>query len=40
MKSGHSPSSTPCQIDLYLDRQAIDTSMPMGRLVFVCVIGK
>jgi DNA invertase Pin-like site-specific DNA recombinase len=23
-----------CHIDLYLDRQAIDTSMPMGRLVF------
>ena len=23
-----------CNIDLYLDRQAIDTSMPMGRLVF------
>lgn len=23
-----------CEIDLYLDRQAIDTSMPMGRLVF------
>jgi DNA invertase Pin-like site-specific DNA recombinase len=23
-----------CHIDLYLDRQSIDTSMPMGRLVF------
>ena len=23
-----------CKVDVYLDRQAIDTSMPMGRLVF------